>query len=123
MPGIGSEGASPSPVLHRTSIRSFYLMTFRRIGGGTTETDRRVRLPAAVDIEVGAVASHQARDQIHLRGPGPASHDARGSFNASQRRELDCCEADRPGLTLSGTGGKSSGREKFNGERPARACW
>ena len=123
MPGIGSEGASPSPVLHRTSIRSFYLMTFRHIGGGTTEKNRRVKLPAAVDIEVGAVASPRARDQIHLRGPGPTSHDVRGPFNASQRRELDCREVDRPGKTISGTRGKSSGCEKFNGERPARACW
>lgn len=46
----------PHPALHRTSIRSFYLMVNPRIGGGTTETDRAVQLRAAVDDEVGEAA-------------------------------------------------------------------
>jgi len=56
-------------------------------------------------------------------GSGPNVVSTSGSFNVSQRRELGRREADRPGMTSSGTEGKTLGCEKFNGERPERACW
>jgi hypothetical protein len=46
-----------------------------------------------------------------------------GSFNASQRGEHGFGDEDHSGATVPATSGKSSGGEKFNHERPARACW
>ena len=62
MLGIGSEGASPSPALHeRQSAHSISWYT-RSLGGGTTEKDRKAKTLAAVDIEVGEVASKYSPD-------------------------------------------------------------
>lgn len=126
-------------------------MVIPRFGGGTTETRHAAKLRVVVDDEVGEVAkapntplaphdddscdcssavagaTEQARKWRAAKSTcgvrARLSCSTPRPFNASQRRELDRREANRPGPTSPGTEGKPLGREKFNGERPARACW